>query len=120
MYKVNRLYTRYPFSAAAEIIDNSGAQMPSRVTNIGFGGCRLIATGRLSIGAEVTVKIRTSTEYFESTAAVIHSTATDLGVMFHNVGAVYFTALRRWISAMSSVTVPSASSNNPKSPTESL
>jgi PilZ domain len=113
----DRLYTRYPFSATAEIIDSSSAQMPSRVTNIGFGGCRLIATGRLSIGAEVTVKIHTPTEYFESAATVAHSTANDLGVMFHNVSPVYFNVLRRWISAITQVAVlPPAS--HPKFPSE--
>jgi hypothetical protein len=97
--KRDRLYTRYPFSASAVIIDGSGAQMPSRVANIGFGGCRLIATGRFTIGAEVTVKVNSPTEYFECPAVVVHSTATDVGVMFHNIGPVYFSVLRRWIGA---------------------
>src|ERR1700747_1189114 len=114
-----RIYTRYPFSATAEIIDSSSAQMPSRGTNIGFGGCRLIATGRLSIGSEVTVKIHTPTEYFESAATVAHSTATDLGVTFHNVSPVYFNILRKWISAITSVVVPPPLSK-PKFPSESV
>jgi len=108
-----RLYTRYPFSAAAELIDRSGAQMPSRVTNISFGGCRLIATGRLALGAEVAVKIHTLSDYFEAPAVVIHSTATDLGVMLHNVSPVYFTVLRRWIGAISSAT-PKPRPQNPE------
>jgi hypothetical protein len=102
----DRLYTRYPFSATAEITDGSGAQMPSRVTNISFGGCRFIATGRFSLGAQVTVKIHTPTEYFESQASIVHSTATDAGIMFHNIGPVYFSVLRRWISAANSLTPP--------------
>jgi hypothetical protein len=114
-----RLYTRYPFSAAAEIIDGSGAQMPSRVTNISFCGCRLIATGRFSIGSEVSVKIHTPTEYFECPATVAHSTATDLGVTFHNVGPVYFTVLRRWISGISSVT-PKLSSESQQFPHKAI
>lgn len=94
----DRLYTRYPFSAAAELVDRSGAQMPSRVTNISFGGCRLVANGRLRIGAEVTAKIHSSGDYFEAPALVVHSTATDTGVMFHNIGPAFFNVLHRWIS----------------------
>jgi PilZ domain len=44
----NRLYTRYPFTAEAKI-SSSGAVMPARVTNISFGGCRLLTNGRVPV-----------------------------------------------------------------------
>lgn len=97
MYKVNRLYTRYPFAAAAEIIDDSGAQQPSQVTNISFGGCRLITNRQLSMGAKLTVKIHTSTESFEAKATVVHSTATEAGVMFGTISAESLFVLQKWI-----------------------
>ena len=103
--QADRLYTRYPFSAAAEIIDGSGAQMPSGVINIGFGGGRLLASGRLPIRAEVTVKIHTPTDYFETQAEVIHSSATDVGVAFHSISPMFFSILSRWISTTRSTQV---------------
>jgi hypothetical protein len=98
--RTDRLYTRYPFSAAAEIVHGSGAQMPSRVTNISFGGCRLMANGRFPINADVQVKIQSFGDYFESPAQVVHSTATDLGVMFRNIGPGSFNVLHKWISGV--------------------
>jgi hypothetical protein len=90
-----RLYTRYDFSAAAEII-SSGAEMRSRVTNISFGGCRLLTNGKLPIGAQVTVKIHTPTDHFEATAQVVHSTPSDAGVMFGNIAPQSLLVLRKW------------------------
>ena len=95
----DRLYTRYAFSAVAEIIDTSGAQMPSRVSNVSFGGCRLLASGKLRVGAEVRVKIHLAADDFEAPAQVVHSTATDAGVMFHNIAPAFLNVLHRWISA---------------------
>jgi PilZ domain-containing protein len=112
----DRLYTRYPFSAAAEIIDSSGAQMPSRVINIGFGGGRLLANGRLPIGAEVTVKVHTQADYFETEAEVVHSSATDVGVVFHNISPVFFSVLSRWISKARSASMNVADTSRTLSP----
>jgi PilZ domain len=110
----DRLYTRYSFSAAAEIIDPSGAQMPSRVSNISFGGCRLAANGRLRLGAEVTIKIHLAADDFEAPAFVIHSTAIEMGVMFHNIGPAFFNVLHRWISAARSASeITPANTSNP-------
>ena len=78
--------------------------MPSRVSNVSFGGCRLVANGRLRIGAEVTAKIHWSGDYFEAPAVVIHSTATDTGVMFHNISPASFNVLHRWISTARAAT----------------
>jgi hypothetical protein len=104
----NRLYTRYPFSASAEIRDGSQAEMPSRVLNIGLGGGRLRTIGRLPIGAEITVKIRTSNDYFEALAEVVHSTATEVSVAFHHVGPTFFGILSRWIKTARSALAQSS------------
>ena len=100
----DRLYTRYAFSAVAEIVDTSGAQMPSRVSNISFGGCRLLSSGKLRVGAEVKVKVHLAADDFEAPAQVVHSTATETGVMFHNIGPAFLNVLHRWISAARAAT----------------
>jgi hypothetical protein len=92
-----RLYTRYAFSAHAVIIDNSGAEIPGHVTNISFGGCRLFAIGQFPLGTEVTIKFHKSTDYFEATATVAHSAATDVGVIFGNFREFSLLVLRKWI-----------------------
>jgi len=94
-----RLYTRYPFSAAGEIVSGSGAGMRSAVTNISYGGCRLLTQTQLPLGAAITVKIHTPTEQFEAAAKVVHSTPTDAGLMFGDIAAQSLFVLRKWIDA---------------------
>ena len=79
--------------------------MRSRVTNISFGGCRLLTNGRLPFGAEIIVRIHTSTDHFEASATVVQSTASDAGVMFGKFTPQSLFALRKWISEARSATV---------------
>lgn len=99
-WRQTRLYTRYPFSAAAEIV-SSGAQMPSLVVNISFGGCRLLSERPLPVGTAITLTIRTPTDAFEATAKVAYSSKSDAGVMFDKVSPQSLLVLRKWISAAS-------------------
>lgn len=100
-YTRERLYTRYPFSAAGEILDGSGAGMPSAVTNISYGGCRLLTQRQLPLGAAITVKIHAGTEQFEAAANVVHSTPSEAGVMFGDIAARSLFVLGKWIEAAS-------------------
>ena len=100
-YTRERLYTRYPFSAAGEILDGSGEGTPSAVTNISYGGCRLLTQRQLRLGAAITVKIQTATDQFEAAAKVVHSTPGDAGVMFGDIAAQSLFVLRKWIDAAS-------------------
>lgn len=106
-WRQTRLYTRYPFSAAAEIV-SSGARMPSRVMNISFGGCRLHCERQLPIGTTITVVIRTLTDAFEATAMVAYSSENDAGAMFDKVSPQSLLVLKKWISAASEETAPSS------------
>ena len=99
MIQHRRRVPRYAFSAVGEVIDGSGAEMRTRVADISLGGCRLLANGKLPVGMTVTVKIHTSSEYFESSAKVMYSTPNDMGVMFQNVDHVFFPVLHKWIHA---------------------
>jgi hypothetical protein len=104
----SRLYTRYAFDAHAEII-TSEAELPSRVTNISFGGCRLLTNALLPSGATIAIKIRTPTDSFAATAKVIHSTANDVGVMFDQISPESLLVLQKLIDAAKSATVASES-----------
>jgi hypothetical protein len=86
---------RYSFSAIAEVIDGSGAVISSQVTDISMSGCHLIVNRCLSVGAEVKVKIHTPTESFQTWAMVVHSTASDMGLVFHSTGAIFVTVLQK-------------------------
>jgi hypothetical protein len=106
LYAPPRFCTRYAFDAQAEII-TSDAEWPSSVTNISFGGCRLLTTAHLPAGATVTIKIRTPTDSFTATAIVIHSTANDVGVMFDKITPESLSVLMTWINAARSAAAAS-------------
>jgi hypothetical protein len=96
-----RLYTRYPFEAHAEIIA-SDVEWSLRVTNISFGGCRLLTNGLIPEGSTITIRIRTQTDSFMATAKVMHSTADDVGVMFDEIRPESLPVLQKWINAAKS------------------
>lgn len=100
-YTRERLYTRYPFAAEGEIVDGSGAGTPSAVTNISYGGCRLLTQRQLPLGAAITVKIQKETEQFEAAANVVHSTPSEAGVMFGDIAARSLFVLGKWIEVAS-------------------
>lgn len=98
-YTRERLYTRYPFSANGEILDESGVGQRGAVTNISYGGCRLLIRRQLPLGASITVKIQTNTDQFEAAAKVVHSTPDAAGLMFGDIAAQSLFVLRKWIDA---------------------
>ena len=97
MHKLARLYERYDFSGSAVIIDASGAQMGAHVSNISYGGCRLLTNSRLPIAIQVTVKIRALDAELEAPAKVVHSTDNDAGVMFGKLTTEALFVLQKWI-----------------------
>lgn len=99
MEQDRRRTTRYAFGAIAEIVDRSGAEMRTRVTDISVCGCHLLANGRLTVGAGVIIKIHTSTDYFQTSSQVVRSTASDVAVEFYNVNPVFLPVLQKWIAA---------------------
>jgi PilZ domain len=90
---------RYAFSAIAEVIDSSGAVIRSQVSDMSVSGCRLIVNRCLVVGAEVKVKIHTPTDYFQTWAMVVHSTESDMGLVFHSTDPIFLTVLQKWVSA---------------------
>ncbi|PYU09384.1 MAG: hypothetical protein DMG37_23490 [Acidobacteria bacterium] len=98
-YSRERLYTRFSFSALAEVLNDTGAVTRTRVTNVSYGGCRLLAQGQFPMGAKVTVTIQTPTDHFEATATVVYSTANVVGLMFGNIPKQSLLVLQKWIRA---------------------
>ena len=103
MHKDNRFAPRYPLSVMAEVTGRGGAQMRVQITDISASGCRFLSKGRLSVGTEVTVRIRTGNDEFQASAIVVRSTRTDTGVMFNRVNAASLSLLEKWLIAARSV-----------------
>jgi hypothetical protein len=69
------------------------------VTNISYGGCRVLTQKQLPLGAAITVKIRTAADQFEAAAKVVHSTPSEAGLIFGDIAAQSLFVLRKWIEA---------------------
>ena len=101
MHKDRRFVPRYALSAMAEVSNSLGAETSVEITEISATGCRFLSKGRLPIGAEVTIRIRTPDDVFEASAVVVRSTRTGTGVMFNKVSAVSLRVLEKWLGAVS-------------------
>ena len=99
MQKDLRIGPRYPFSAIAEVTDSRGAEMRVQITEISACGCRFLSKGKLSVGTEVTIRIRTASDQFQASAIVVRSTRTGTGVMFKNVNTACVSLLAKWLAA---------------------
>ena len=99
MHKDNRLAPRYPLSAMAEVTDSRGAEMGVQIMEISACGCRFLSKERLSVGTEITIRIRTESDDFQASATVVRSTRMGTGVMFNKVNTASLRVLEKWLMA---------------------
>lgn len=99
MEQERRRTPRYAFVASAEVIEkNSGAKMPSRVSELSLNGCYLDMTNPLPIGTEVTVKIYTESDFFEAPGKVVYSHPNlGMGIEFHDAKPLFQSVLKKWL-----------------------
>jgi hypothetical protein len=92
---------RYPFVAAAEVIDEgTGAKMSAQVKELSLFGCYLDTQSPLLTRTKVIVKVYTPAELFEAGATVIYSNpALGMGLVFREVKPFFLTILRKWLLA---------------------
>ena len=83
----------------AEVTNSHGAEMSVQITEISACGCRFLSEGRLPVGAEVTITIRTPSDEFQASAIVVRSTRTGTGVMFNKVCTASLCVLEKWLAA---------------------
>jgi len=94
-----RSVPRYPFSVLAEVIHSSGAEIRAQVIEISVAGCALAAKRTLSVGAEVTIKIHTPADYFQTWAMVVYSNVKGMGLVFHSTAPPFLHVLHKWVTS---------------------
>jgi|SRR5580704_4568699 hypothetical protein len=99
MEQKQRCEPRYPFIAAAELLEeNSGARMSSQISDLSLNGCYVDTINPLPDGTLVHVRIFTQTHAFEAPATVIHSQAfLGMGMKFRDVRPESVEVLRLWL-----------------------
>lgn len=94
-----RRVPRYPFSAPASLIPESGTAVDARVTELSLYGCYLNSLAALPSRTRVLVKIFAADgEYFEANATVIYSGSNvGMGLVFRQVNEQFLAVLREWL-----------------------
>jgi hypothetical protein len=98
MIQGSRRAEKYAFTAAAEV-EHSAVVRRACAKDLRIHGCYLAMPDPFSKGALVLVTIRTTTEFFQAGATVMHSTDwLGMGVMFHAMSPPFLIVLQRWLS----------------------
>jgi hypothetical protein len=99
MEKERRRAIRFQFIAPVEVLDESGGQVTTYVTDLGLHGCSMGAGECLLQGTAVHLKITAARDSFETPATVVHVSSNRMGVAFHDVKPRSLTVLRRWLAS---------------------
>lgn len=99
MGQERRRTPRFPFVAAAEIIDtSSGASIPARISELSLHGCYVDMTNPLPVGTSVVVKIHSGGRHLEASGKVVYSVANlGFGVSFHEISVHSLIVLKEWL-----------------------
>ena len=98
---------RYPFTAPAAILPETGAPIGGNVKELSLYGCYLDAESTLAARSRVLVKIFMPGEYFEANASVAYANPTlGLGLVFRDVKPHFLVVLRKWLITAMQVTQP--------------
>jgi hypothetical protein len=91
---------RYPFSAAAEILDIvDDSRTRSHVRDLSSGGCYIETSDPLAPGTNVIVEIYTDTEFLETHATVAFREPNQgMGLCFSVMQPYFATILTKWLT----------------------
>jgi len=105
-----RIETRYPVSAAAELIETaSRTRLSARAADLSLSGCYLDAINLFPVGSTVRIRLTTEGHSFECEARVTYSLqGMGMGIVFTNVSPGQALALGNWIAELSGTTVSAA------------
>ena len=94
-----RRVPRYPFVAAAEIIEaNQQTMIQVRISELSWYGCYIETANPVAEGVNVHIKIFKDSDLFESAGKVVYSHRdVGFGLAFHEVRPQHKTTLRKWL-----------------------
>ncbi|HEY4682393.1 MAG TPA: PilZ domain-containing protein [Candidatus Acidoferrales bacterium] len=104
--------TRYPFVAAAELIDvRSETAVKARTTDLSVSGCYVDTMNPFSAGTELKLRLTHHERTFEASGTVVHSQpGMGMGIAFTRVEPDQKPALERWLAELrgEKISVPEA------------
>jgi hypothetical protein len=90
---------RFPFTAAAEILEKgASAGISARLTELSLYGCYVEMPDPRPNGSQILLKAHSEGRYFESQGGVLYSQpGHGMGIGFQNVNPHYLTVLKHWL-----------------------
>ena len=94
---------RFPFTAAAEVIDlQSKARVAGRTSDLGLGGCYIDTPAPLAVGARVQIRLEQGKREFEAAGAVTYALVSmGMGLAFTEIKPEFKAVLKGWIAELS-------------------
>jgi hypothetical protein len=101
-----RIAQRFPFTAAAEVIDlRSKARVAGRSSDLGLGGCYVDTLAPFAVGAAVQIRLERDKREMEATGVVTCALVSmGMGLSFTNIKAEHQAVLKAWIGELSGET----------------
>jgi hypothetical protein len=98
-----RISQRFPFTAAAEVIDvRSKARVTGRSSDLGLGGCYVDTLAPLAVGATVQVRLERGNREMEATGVVTYALVSmGMGLSFTEIKPEHQAVLKAWIAELS-------------------
>jgi hypothetical protein len=95
-----RIYPRYEFSAAAEVVPTeSGPLLETRVRDLSQQGCYVDTGDALPLGTVTDVRIKKGKQLFAASARVVYSRAgKGMGLVFTSIDAERAQILDTWLT----------------------
>jgi hypothetical protein len=100
---------RYPFTAAAEVVEVfSQARVTGRTSDLGTGGCYIDALTPHAVGATVRLRIERERRVFEAVATVIYAhLSMGMGLVFTDIKPEHRAVLESWMAELNGERSPS-------------
>lgn len=85
--KERRASVRYPFTAAADVVDvQEAARLSARTSDLGRGGCFIDTVSTFPVGTIVSLRITSEGKSFEGRACVVYEAiGMGMGLAFTRV-----------------------------------
>ena len=101
MEQDRRRNPRYPFVGNIEMREGpSEDKRTARVKELSLNGCYVDMESPYPMGASLSIKLFTPTEFFEAEASVIYCQPDlGMGLMFRETKPYYLMVLRKWLLA---------------------
>src|ERR1019366_8619259 len=93
---------RFPFTAAAEVIDlRSKARVTGRSSDLGAGGCYVDTLAPFAVGAAVQIRLERDQLVFEARGVVTYALVSmGMGLSFIDIKPEHRAVLKTWVAEL--------------------